>query len=1343
MLSHSPRPGSGQRPGAFCCFLTFVLAWDTEATPVVPWLASYGLATTTLQSLSFHTRDLDNVARGRPCEPAPLCKVLIDEDSDTAVEMATNDQRGRALPRSYNFVISYLKVFIEDRVYVAKVMIFCTYTSTTSSLPRARVAGNGHTSNETGQQNTSQRLAVDDEMPLESMVLRRMLVVTSHLQNRDTQQKKLILVRPQEVNKSGTLHFEFQVNEMATAVTVEWGSDPGAENGGSGCCGHLHITEVKVFGRKAEALPAQTTQPAIEAGGEVQPVRAMIAVPEAAAVSAQLRQKKIVTPDINNDITAPRSHSRATPRYWTAREQAQARTLATTDGTEVTSTSSWTSGLHARATTQAPASLNGSMEVLQWVTSTSSSSSAGRQDKEGETTFAPAAVEEVQGGVSHASDVDLIAEATLHEDGFLARHTYTDSTGAEPRLYRSGFPKAMSLIGAAISLCAAMHFCHYHSLVIEKVEETAVVRTTSAPLEYGEVEETSGPSFFYIGSESEDMGASSHTEDLLSARQALPTRSPSDSEPEKEPGTPRHSDCARQDENDEPLAPAGAAVFGRPADTEMIANAAPFLTPVPPIVPGLPATEPLSDVNCTTTAAPQAPVRNGRLVLLYASPLCYETASGPKPIAQLPVEKEYEAVISAHKHASHKLQVESAFSGVRRAGPGALISAQTLTAASLQRVLTRSPNAHSGTAPATVLHLSAHGFGDRIVLEDGRCSAHFLGCDTLRDMLALGGSRMSSPTRLVVLNACSLRQVGLLFAEVGVPHVICCKSELLDKASHVFLEAFYSYLFEGGTVRHAFDFGKTALFNHRDSTSPDGYRSAAESLELLPVGSNHHEVLFPTVCLRSTAQGLSPQGSDNTDADATCSSRRSSAGRGGAFTNPVRQCRTVSNGEATISTDSDSLLTTTAASGSGRDVSASESTRTSISSAACKHANVDACSGSSSDSDGSAGREGDASASEEGQLVRQPRPQRRGPGPPIQVSTPSGVLPSAFSWVVPPAPEDFLGRSVDVWSVIRYLTVQERRAVVVCAAPGQEPGIGKTAVLDAVHRTFVRHIGWTCISARLRAGLGDATGRAWISTVRQAVQTAKHSLQEQLRAGAGNGAARRYGRPTSRARSQAASAGRTVSRGFHPLSAMLSDMELEELLFEMSQLSELCEVRSRDWAMPNGRILLILDECDHLIQQPHFQEKLDDLLRLCPAYRIVLSTHQRMVVTAGVGGRVKVVHQQLQGLDRRDQARLFLRRAHRPLQWSELIPPNDEGSKVKALAAASGVTSLEEVVRMTKDNEPELLNLVAAHPAISAQLGNPRGIVELANQVSDSVPVKLLSELIPVATNADAVAALH
>eukprot|EP00971_Amphidinium_carterae_P117554 2328815-Amphidinium_carterae.1 len=83
-----------------------------------------------------------------------------------------------------------------------------------------------------------------------------------------------------------------------------------------------------------------------------------------------------------------------------------------------------------------------------------------------------------------------------------------------------------------------MHFCHYHSLVIEKVEETAVVslctevrrelfwlvlmslgkcrippnhsgggvrtlrvevRTTSAPLEYGEVEETSGPSFFYIG----------------------------------------------------------------------------------------------------------------------------------------------------------------------------------------------------------------------------------------------------------------------------------------------------------------------------------------------------------------------------------------------------------------------------------------------------------------------------------------------------------------------------------------------------------------------------------------------------------------------------------------------------------------------------------------------------------------------------------------------------------------------------------------------------------------------------------------------------------------------------
>lgn len=175
---------------------------------------------------------------------------------------------------------------------------------------------------------------------------------------------------------------------------------------------------------------------------------------------------------------------------------------------------------------------------------------------------------------------------------------------------------------------------------------------------------------------------------------------------------------------------------------------------------------------------------------------------------------------------------------------------------------------------------------------------------------------------------------------------------------------------------------------------------------------------------------------------------------------------------------------------------------------------------------------------------------------------------------------------------------------------------------------------------------------------------------------------------------------------------------------EMTALTEICELRCREWPAAGGRILLLLDECDHLIQQPHFQDTLGEVLRHCASYRVVLSTQQPMVGTAG--GWFKVVHHELDGVSPKDAARLFLRRTHRPIRWDEIKPCGSDGDgkyDETAPAASASVegASRSDPVRLTKENEADVLALVAAHPKIAAQRGNPRRLIELASRVVPSL----------------------
>lgn len=544
------------------------------------------------------------------------------------------------------------------------------------------------------------------------------------------------------------------------------------------------------------------------------------------------------------------------------------------------------------------------------------------------------------------------------------------------------------------------------------------------------------------------------------------------------------------------------------------------------------------------------------MMLLYASPLCFRDGRGMMPLPQIPVEKEWETVLGAYNEASHILSRTSS------AAPGVSISAQTLTAGSLQRAIT---TWHPG-----VLHLSSHGVKDCLVLEDGGGTAHFFSCSMLRAMLELAGSS----TRLVLLNCCSLSTMGNEFVEAGVPHVVCCSCDLKDSASQIFLRVFYSNLFQGTSVQRAFNEAIVALRSHSERSA----QAASHHFRLLPEGNPGHEKIL-----------FFPKAMD-------------------------------------MDMDSESS-----------DVQ---------------------------------GRRG---------FARRRRPRRTKACPQVQATLCWRQLPSL--------PEDFLGREVDVWSVLQQLN--QRRAVVVCSAPGEDFGVGKTCILDSVHRAFTL-LGHTCVAVQLRS-LSQAGSWAgdWIEKANAAVRLAIH----ECRGATG---------PSSRRRRMQG----PLRTGFHPLSDPLTTAcLLDDLIEEMLTLADLCDARF-EWTNSGHRILLLLDECDHLVQQQQFQDALACILQRCSSYSVLLSTHQPMV-PAGAS-KFKVVQHRLQGLLPRDAARLLLRRAQRPLRWGEVQRSIEDPSSL---------------VILNKENESEVLDAVSSQPRVAALKGNPRRLIELANDL-DSLTSK-------------------
>jgi hypothetical protein len=320
---------------------------------------------------------------------------------------------------------------------------------------------------------------------------------------------------------------------------------------------------------------------------------------------------------------------------------------------------------------------------------------------------------------------------------------------------------------------------------------------------------------------------------------------------------------------------------------------------------------------------------------------------------------------------------------------------------------------------------------------------------------------------------------------------------------------------------------------------------------------------------------------------------------------------------------------------------------------------------------------------------------------------------SPFGRSAPVLPEDFVGRSFDVWSVLQLLS--SRRAVVVCGADDTDCGIGKSAIIDAVHRNLAYQQGNLCLRVDLAHARSSSSGSdenllkdrsLWSDRVGE---KARRASQEERR--------RQLHSTRAKYSGKAVASTSFVGRPRRPYqqhrnsSLGAGNSTFEKMVAELAALGELWEETQSDgdWSYlgsSSGKrrgIVLVLEGCEALILQQDFQEAIGEILRVFPTFRVLFGTQQRM---PAVGGQFKVVHHAVGGLSALDSARLFLRRTHRPIRWGEVNPRAAFPNAVIALA---------------NGNEAEVLAAVAAHPAVAATQGHPRALIQLAGRVGYSL----------------------
>lgn len=166
------------------------------------------------------------------------------------------------------------------------------------------------------------------------------------------------------------------------------------------------------------------------------------------------------------------------------------------------------------------------------------------------------------------------------------------------------------------------------------------------------------------------------------------------------------------------------------------------------------------------------------------------------------------------------------------------------------------------------------GHGDRnsIVLEKDNGDIHYLDSKSLESLLH--ASETGCICTIAFVSACHSEEAGRKFVAAGVKHVVCVKQNEMvsDSSSLTFAKLFYSALFQGKTVKSAFDIALSTVIadesshrpvlghinpianhqpvnqhgniHHPQPTAVSNHNTISAKYVLLPTDSAHDEVLF-------------------------------------------------------------------------------------------------------------------------------------------------------------------------------------------------------------------------------------------------------------------------------------------------------------------------------------------------------------------------------------------------------------------------------------------------------------------------------------------------------------------
>ncbi|MBU7017024.1 MAG: tetratricopeptide repeat protein [Theionarchaea archaeon] len=159
-----------------------------------------------------------------------------------------------------------------------------------------------------------------------------------------------------------------------------------------------------------------------------------------------------------------------------------------------------------------------------------------------------------------------------------------------------------------------------------------------------------------------------------------------------------------------------------------------------------------------------------------------------------------------------------------------------------------------------ILHLSAHGFEEYLLFEDGEGGSLPVTGDYLKRFICMGG-----PFELAVVSACHSGRIGEILAEAGIRHVVAirCDVPLLDHAAIIFVGQFFRSLFRGDSVQKAFEMAKLMVEGNPDLMKLKRHLGARACRKELLVPEEKKFVLLPEGSTAHSAPLISqevPQG---------------------------------------------------------------------------------------------------------------------------------------------------------------------------------------------------------------------------------------------------------------------------------------------------------------------------------------------------------------------------------------------------------------------------------------------------------------------------------------------------